>query len=284
MSALAAYVVDLDPPKQPGVPGRIATAITSGGAIGGLAVGAIISGVIVQYGSDPRHLVYYIFAAVLALCAVGIFLSPETSPRLPGARRSTIPAVRIPAALRVLFVGASAIFVACWSLAGFYQALAPSISAVDLGHSGSLFGGPAVGALVGPSVFGGPLTARLKPRVGMVAGVLVLSLGIAGVLVSVATSSIPGFFIASVVAGLAFGSAFHGALRTLMGGVAPSDRAGLLSGIYLFSYLGGGNSPHSWQESSSHPGVCSGATAARAGRAPCRCLTSSSALTPPPPR
>jgi predicted MFS family arabinose efflux permease len=72
----------------------------------------------------------------------------------------------------------------------------------------------------------------------MITGSIVLSLGVAGVLISVAEGSAAGFFIASIVAGLAFGAAFHGGMRTLMGGLAPTDRAGVLSGIYLFSYLG----------------------------------------------
>lgn len=238
MSAVAAYVTDLDPPRQAGVPGRVATAITSGGAVGGLALGAVISGAIVQYGSDPRHLVYYVFAAALAVCGAGIFFSPETSPRLPGAVASLSPAVHIPVAVRVLFAGASAIFVACWALAGFYQALAPSLSAVELGHAGSLFAGFAVAALVGPSAVGGPLTAGLRPRTAMIGGSVILSLAVVGVLAAVAVHSVPGFFAASIIAGLAFGAAFHGGMRTLLGGLAHAERAGLLSGIYLFSYLG----------------------------------------------
>jgi MFS family permease len=149
-----------------------------------------------------------------------------------------VPAVRIPAAVRTVFVGASAIFIACWALAGFYQALAPSLSAAELGHTGSLFAGFAVAALVAPSALGGPLTAKLRPRAAMVTGSTILGLAVVGVLIAVAANSAPGFFVASVIAGLAFGSAFHGGMRTLMGGLAPADRAGLLSGIYLFSYLG----------------------------------------------
>ncbi len=238
MSAVAAYVVDLDPPRHPGGHGQIATAVTSGGPVGGLAIGAVISGAIVQYGTDPRHLTYYIFAAALAVCAAGIFLSPETSPRRPGALASLAPAVRIPATVRTLFIGASAIFIACWALAGFYQALAPSLSAAELGHTGSLFAGFAVASLVAPSALGGPLAARLRPRTAMAIGSVILSLAVVGVLISVGESSTPGFFAASIVAGLGFGSAFHGGMRTLMGGLAPGHRAGLLSGIYLFSYLG----------------------------------------------
>jgi MFS family permease len=238
MSAIGAYVVDLDPPKHAGVPGGIATAVNTGGVVGGVAIGGIISGALVEYVSDPRTLVYYIFCAALAVCALGIVLSPETSPRLPGAISSLVPAVRIPPYVRVLFVGASAIFIACWALAGFYQSLAPSLSAVELGHSGSLFAGFAVAALMGPGAIGGPFTMRLRPRSAMIAGSTVLILAVVGVLISVATKSTPGFFVASVVAGLGFGAAFHGGMRTLMAGLAPTDRAGLLSGIYLFSYLG----------------------------------------------
>jgi predicted MFS family arabinose efflux permease len=72
----------------------------------------------------------------------------------------------------------------------------------------------------------------------MTAGSVILSLAVTGVLAAVGEHSAPGFFAASIIAGLAFGGAFHGGMRTLMGGLAPADRAGVLSGIYLFSYLG----------------------------------------------
>jgi MFS family permease len=109
---------------------------------------------------------------------------------------------------------------------------------VELGHTGSLFAGFAVAAFMGPGALGGPITMRLRPRSAMIAGSTVLIFAVVGVLISVATNSTPGFFVASVVAGLGFGVAFHGGMRTLMAGLAPTDRAGLLSGIYLFSYLG----------------------------------------------
>jgi predicted MFS family arabinose efflux permease len=72
----------------------------------------------------------------------------------------------------------------------------------------------------------------------MAAGAIVLSVGVVRVLIAVGQGSAAGFFAASIVAGLAFGAAFHGGMRTLMGGLEPGHRAGLLSGSYLFSYLG----------------------------------------------
>jgi MFS family permease len=238
MSAIGSYIVDLDPPNHAGVPGRVATAVNTGGVVGGVAIGGIVSGALVEYATDPRRLIYFIFSVALAMCAVGIVLSPETSPRLPGATVSLVPAVRIPPNVRVLFVGASAIFIACWALGSFYQSLAPSLSAVELGHSGSLFAGFAVASFMGPGAIGGLFSTRLRPRTAMIAGSTILVLAVIGVLIAVATKSSPGFFVTSVTAGLGFGTAFHGGMRLLMTGLATIDRAGLLSGIYLFSYLG----------------------------------------------
>jgi hypothetical protein len=98
----------------------------------------------------------------------------------------------------------------------------------------TLFAGFAVASLAGPSALGGPLAARLNPRTAMTTGSVILGLAVAGVLISVGQSSAPGFLTASIAAGLAFGSAFHGGMRTLMGGLAPGHRAGPMSGIYLF--------------------------------------------------
>jgi hypothetical protein len=45
------------------------------------------------------------------------------------------------------------------------------------------------------------------------------------------------FFGAAVVSGLGFGAAFLGAMATVTRGVAPGERAGLLSSVFVVGYL-----------------------------------------------
>ena len=233
-SALAAFLLDLHPP------GRLllAASVTSAGPSAGVAAGAVLSGALVQYAPHPNTLVYVIFAALLGLCAVGLALAPETSPRRPGALRSLRPVLRVPASVRPVFLAAISCFLAAWALGGFYQALAPSLAAQVLHHPDHLVGGLAVASLIGTSALGGPLTGMLRPRIAMVGGAAVMAVGTAAVLGALQLASTAGFFAASVLTGLGFGATFLGALRTLMVDTVPADRAGLLSASYLIAYLG----------------------------------------------
>jgi hypothetical protein len=63
------------------------------------------------------------------------------------------------------------------------------------------------------------------------------SLGVSTILVAVAGASIPVFFLGTIVAGMGFGAGFQGAIRTVVPLAAPHERAGVLSIIYLVSYL-----------------------------------------------
>jgi MFS family permease len=238
MSGVAAYVIDLDPPKHPGRHPLIATAVTSGGSTGGLALGAVLSGALVQFAPDPRTLIYIAFAGALALCALGVMFCPETSPGTPGALRSLRPSVRVPASVRETFIAACCCFIAAWALAGFYQALGPSIASSQLHHPSHLFAGLVVASLIGTSALAGPLTGRLDPRTAMIGGAGALAIATGAVLFALALRSTPGFLVASIAAGLAFGSAFHGGMRTLLANIRPAERAGLLAAAYLVSYFG----------------------------------------------
>jgi MFS family permease len=233
-SAVGAFLLDLHPPGRL----TLAAGTTSIAPMAGVAAGAVLSGALVQYGPYPTTLVYVLFAVLLGLCAVGVALTPETSPRLPGALRSLRPALRVPASVRPVFLTVTACFVASWALGGFYQALAPSLAARMLGHPDHFVGGLAVASLIGTSGLGGPLVARLRPRTAMLTGTAVLLLGTLAVLAALAVHNTLGFFAASMGTGLGLGAAFLGGMRTLVAPIAPLDRASVLSAAYLGAYLG----------------------------------------------
>jgi MFS family permease len=56
-------------------------------------------------------------------------------------------------------------------------------------------------------------------------------------LVAVAAGSAALFFLATAVAGLGFGGGFQGAIRSVLPLAAPHERAGVLSVVYVVSYL-----------------------------------------------
>ncbi len=233
-SALGAYVADLQPDRRP----WLAAAVTSGGPTAGLALGALISGALVDSAPAPRTLVYFVFVAILTLAAVGVLAAPETRRRTPGAVRSMSPTLAITPGNAQVFIVACCCFVAAWALGGFYQALGPSLAARVLGHGSHLFGGVVVASMIGTSALGGPLTARAQARTGMLCGCATLVVGTLAILVGLHARSVVLFLAGGVLAGLGFGSAFTGGMRRLLAVTSPDQRAGALSAAYLVSYLG----------------------------------------------
>ena len=71
----------------------------------------------------------------------------------------------------------------------------------------------------------------------MITGALVFAVGVAGTVAALLVGSLAFFFVAAVVSGFGFGSAFLGAMATVTRGVDPGQRAGLLSAVFTVSYL-----------------------------------------------
>jgi predicted MFS family arabinose efflux permease len=74
----------------------------------------------------------------------------------------------------------------------------------------------------------------------MLGGCLLLIAGAVVTFSSIDTGTPVVFFVGTAVAGLGFGPAFMGAFRAVVASAAPSDRAGLVTAVYIVSYLATG--------------------------------------------
>ncbi len=82
------------------------------------------------------------------------------------------------------------------------------------------------------------LRAPVLTAVPMVFGILALITGVAVTVMAVSLGSVVVFFAGSVIAGAGFGSGFQGGIRTVVPLAAAHERAGLVSLLYVVSYLG----------------------------------------------
>ena len=233
-SAIAAYVVDSAPKSVP----WLSAVIVGNAPMVGLTLGALASGALVEYAPHPRTFCYLAVLAELAVVCALVVPGRETVARRPGLLASLRPAFSMPQADRRLYPIAACIFVATWSLGGFFQAYGPSIAAEQLGSRSTLTAAVVFSSFLLPSAIGGPLTARLSPARAQRMGMIVFVLAVAGIIVSVKTSAISAFLLMSAVAGAAQGAALTGSIRSLLQGVSPAGRAGVLSLIYATSYTG----------------------------------------------
>jgi len=229
IAAVGAGMLDIDKAR-----GAVANSVAPAS---GTAIGGVLAGLMVHYLPAPTHLVYFVLAAIFVAQMVGLVLMPESVPPRAGALASLRPQFGLPAAVRQSFLLAAPVLIAVWALAGFYASLGPSLVRSSFGLDSSLLGGIALFVLAGVAGASVLLTQRLEPRTLMIYGATVLLGGVAIAVNSLSYHSAAAFFLGTALAGSGFGTGFQGAIRTVVPLAAPRERAGVLSVIFVVSYL-----------------------------------------------
>lgn len=233
-SSIAAYVVDTAPEK----PEWLSAAIVSNMPMVGLTIGALSSGILVEYGPYSRTLCYLVALTGIAISAVLIAFSKETIKPRSGILASLRPRIILPQSDRRLYPVAACIFVGTWAMGGFFQAYGPSIAAEQLGTLSAFAAALVFSSYLLPAALGGPLAAYFTPANAQRLGMVVFTVAASGLLVSMKMSSIIGFLVLSTIAGMAQGAVLTGSVRSLLADVSTPERAGVLSLIFATSYTG----------------------------------------------
>lgn len=229
--ALAASLVDLQPSERP----TLGALVNSATPIAGLALGALASAALVQYGPDPFHLVYWLMLAGFVGVGVGTVLMGE-----PGTRRSGIrllPRVGVEPRVRPVFVAALPSLIAGWGVGGFYLSLGPSLALQLAGSSNRILGGVAIALVAGIGAVAIIAFRSWPTGRAMIVGGTALVVGLALTVGAVAASAPALFFGATAVTGIGFGLGWLGVLRSLVSLAAPTERAALLAAIFIVAYL-----------------------------------------------
>jgi hypothetical protein len=203
----------------------------------GMGAGALGAGALAQFAPAPTRLVYDVLLAILAAQMLAAFWLPETVTRRAGALAAMRPQLAVPRRARATLWQVLPVNTAQWALGGFYASLAPSLARIVTGLHSPLLGGAVVAALVLSGAVA-VLVVRTRPaRVALAGGTVALVLGLGVTLAGVQWHSTAAFFAGSLIAGLGFGSAFNGTLRSLVPLAEPHERAGLMSTFFVLSYL-----------------------------------------------
>ncbi|MBF4614692.1 MFS transporter [Curtobacterium sp. VKM Ac-1376] len=202
-----------------------------------LATGALSSGALVQWGPAPERLVYLLFGALLVLLVLALFIVPEQVQRRPGALRSLRPTISVPRSSRRLFRGVAGSLIASWALGGMFLSLVPSALGAVFGITNHFAAGALIAVVTGVGALTGLAIQRMDTRRAVLLGLVALVLGPIVTVSFVFAHSLPGMVVGSAIAGVGFGAGFQAPLRMLLATAAPTHRAGLLSTIYVVSYL-----------------------------------------------
>jgi predicted MFS family arabinose efflux permease len=228
-AALSAATLDIDRER-----GALLNSITP---MLGMGIGALGAGALAEYAPAPTRLVYDVLLAVLAAQTLAAFWLPETVSRRPGALAAMRPQLAVPARAWPMLWQVLPVNTAQWALGGFYASLGPSLARIVTGIHSPLLGGGVVAALVLSGAVA-ILRVRTRPaRTVLAQGTAALVIGLSVTLAGVQLHSTAAFFLGSVVAGLGFGAAFNGTMRSLVPLAEAHERAGLMSTFFVLSYL-----------------------------------------------
>lgn len=240
VSTATAYLTELHRAERPGSSTARPQLAATVANLGGLAVGALLTGLLAQYVAHPLVVPYVVLMALLVVAGLAVAVTPETRPR----RRPPPPyrpqRVSVPADARPQFFAA---------LLGVFFAYAPA--ALFIGTAGTFLVTAVHNrslATAGVAVFlffaaGSAFLAlaRAWPARRLVAAGLVLDVVGLGLLVLAAWLPAPSlalFLVGGAVAGPAAGALFKGTMASLIE-VASADTLGeALAGFFLAGYLG----------------------------------------------
>jgi MFS family permease len=127
---------------------------------------------------------------------------------------------------------------AVWALAALYGALGPALVQALTGSDDVVLGGLSLTVLTAFGVAAIFALRTTPARTVMLTGIAALIAGVAVTLLALTVKSPAVFFVGTAISGAGFGSGFQGGIRTVVPRVAAHERAGVLSLLFVVSYLG----------------------------------------------
>ena len=230
-TAIGAALLDLRPA------GSLAPLVTSNAGTAGLALGALGTSVLVQYGPVSAKLVWWLLLGAFLAAVLLVAATPEPGTVRPGALASLRPDIGVPRQARGTFARAVPCLVAVWALGGFYLSLGPSLAVQLSGSHNLLWGGVITFLLTGLGTVTASAFRNAAPPAVMLGGCLGLFVGAVITVAAIVTGTAALLLLGTATAGLGFGPANVGAYRVIMARAAPSDRAGLIAAVSVVNYL-----------------------------------------------
>ena len=203
----------------------------------GLMVGAAGAAALVTFAPDPLHLVYEVLLGITVVMIVLLWWMPESVSRKSGALASLWPQVRVPRQSSAVLLRLTPATVATWALGGFHMSLMPTVVATAMGVGSTWIPGLVLPALLLTGTFAVALFRNWEAARLILIGTGALCVGVAVTLLGIQQRHVGILFAGTMIAGIGFGASFSGSLRALLPTAEAHQRAGLLSALYVISYL-----------------------------------------------
>lgn len=211
-----------------------AAAVATVANIGGLGIGPILAGVLVQYAPHPLDLSFVVHLILAAFAVVAVLAAPETSPR---TGRLGIQRLSVPPEARSVFVVAALAAFAGFAVTGLFAAVAPSFLADILGIENHALAGLIAGSIFIASAIAQVATRTVDPRRAVAIGCAILVAGMIVLAAALHFSSLPGLIAAAAVSGVGQGISFGRGLAAVAERTPAGRRAEVSSTYFTVAYV-----------------------------------------------
>jgi MFS family permease len=211
-----------------------AAAVATVANMGGLGIGPLLAGLLVQYASAPLRLSFVVHIVLALLAGVAVLVVPETSQRAGGIGAQRLS---VPAEVRAVFVVASLAAFAGFAVTGLFAAVAPSFVSQVIGIDDHAVAGLIAGSIFFASAVAQIAARNVNPQRAVAIGCAVLVAGMALLAVALQLSSLIGLIAAAVVAGIGQGISFSRGLAAVSELTPPDRRAEVSSTYFVVAYV-----------------------------------------------
>jgi MFS family permease len=225
-----AAVIEAAPQEWRGRAAAIATVAN----IGGLGLGPLLAGLLVQYAPAPLKLAFVVHIALMLLAAASVAIAPETSPR---SGRIGLQRLSVPVEVRTVFVIAATAAFAGFAVLGLFNAVSPSFLAGIIGISNHAVAGAIVCSLSAASACAQLAAGRIDANRAVAAGCGVLVIGMLIIAASLQFSSLTLLILGALVAGAGQGVSFSRGLAAVAELTPPDRRAEVSSTYFVVAYV-----------------------------------------------
>jgi MFS family permease len=225
-----AAVIEAAPEKWRTRAAAVATVVN----MGGLGLGPLLAGLLVEYAPAPLHLSFIVHMVLAVLAGAAVLVVPETSQR---TGKIGVQRLSVPAEVRTVFVIAGLAAFAGFAVTGLFTAVAPSFLSQVVGITNHAVAGLIAGTMFAASAVSQLAAGGLAPQRAVAIGCAILIAGMVVLAVALHFSSLTGLIAAAVVSGIGQGISFSRGLAAVAELTPPDCRAEVSSSYFVVAYV-----------------------------------------------
>jgi predicted MFS family arabinose efflux permease len=237
-AAASAWIVDLTRHRKE----QRGAAFTTGAIFLGLAIAALLGGLLAEYAAAPLHLPFIVYLGTLAVLAFFVARTKDTvNDRAESLSEVSLkPRIGVPREIRGAFVSPAVTAFAVFAVTAFYAALAPSLLRRDMDVTNLALAGALVCELFMVAAITAVATSTMKARAAMLTGAALLIPAVGLLVLAQVLHSLVILAVGIGVTGIAAALGYRGSLQ-MINEIAPKEqRAEVISSFAIVCFIGNG--------------------------------------------